>query len=323
MNMINYFKRTIAVLLVSFLTSTVANAQHFTDFEFYGTVSESVRRTMQNNANAVFRAIHEAHFNNRQNITLSPNNATPEAIERIRDLWSGSSFYCVETRLTRPITEIPNGGLEVRGIPVFFVEGGTPEEQSLELVLEFAPNGIITDLSIALQQHEVQNFFENASDVTDLRRRQLILGFVENFRTAFNRKDINFIEQVFSNDALIIVGRVLERRGDSPNPLGVDVVYTRLSKEEYIRRLRNVFRNNRWINVRFENIGVMRHSGNTNVYGVTLRQYWNAERYSDVGWLFLMIDFTDENNPLIWVRAWNSQDTPSNARIGLDNFIIN
>jgi len=86
-----------------------------------------------------------------------------------------------------------------------------------------------------------------------------------------------------------------------------------------MERLRTVFRNNNFINVRFDEIEVMRHGGNPNIYGVTLQQHWNSSTYRDQGWLFLMIDFTDESNPLIWVRTWQAlADMP----FGLDNFII-
>ena len=43
------------------------------------------------------------------------------------------------------------------------------------------------------------------------------------------------------------------------------------------------------------------------MYGVTLKQEWNSSRYSDVGFIFLMIDFQDENNPLIQVRTWQPE----------------
>ena len=35
-----------------------------------------------------------------------------------------------------------------------------------------------------------------------------------------------------------------------------------------------------------------------------MMQSWNTKRYSDEGYLFLMIDFSNEDNPLIHVRTW-------------------
>ena len=318
--MYSFFKHVFFVMLIGLITTSVVNAQHFTDFEFYEGASANILQTSQNNAKAVFRQIHESFFNKRQSITLSSANATPEAIERIRDLWSTSKFYCVETYLMKPVARIPDGGWQVRDVPVFFIDGGTPEEQYQELVLEFTSNGTISDIYIALPMHQRDKIFKDATEVTDLRRRQLILGFVENFRTAYNRKDINYIEDVFSNEALIITGKVTKRNGDSPNPRGVEVTYVTHNKQTYINNLKGVFSRNSFINIKFEDIEVVK--GNENVYGVTLKQHWNASNYSDVGWLFLMIDYKDENNPLIWVRTWEPPEVPKNKVIGLDNFIF-
>ena len=318
-----YFRNVIIVALICLTTSTVVNAQHFTEFVFDDTAPANIRQTMQNNAMAVFRQIHESHFNDRQGVTLSASNATPEAIERIQALWSTSRFFCVLPFMTRPVLSTSNGW-QVRNIPVFFVEGANLEEQYQYLVLEFTPSGLIADIFIALPMHQYREILQGATDVTDFRRRQLVLGFVEDFRTAFNRRDINFIEQVFSDDALIIVGREVRRSGDSsllPAGLGnVEVEYFHRTKAEYIAGLRRVFAQNAFINIRFEDIEVIQDEERGHIYGVTLRQHWNTTNYSDEGWLFLMIDFRNEDAPMIWVRTWQPLSVPRNRVFGLVDF---
>ncbi len=44
------------------------------------------------------------------------------------------------------------------------------------------------------------------------------------------------------------------------------------------------------------------------IYGVTLRQKYSCDQYSDDGYLFLLWDFRDASMPLIHVRTW--QPTP-------------
>ena len=160
--------------------------------------------------------------------------------------------------------------------------------------------------------HQHYEIFESASGVTDLNRRQLVLGFVEDFRTAYNRKDAKYLDQVFSSDTLIITGKVLKRTGDSPNPIGVDVKYITQTKSEYMQRLKTVFANNQFINIKFDEIEVLKDEEDENMYGVTLRQHWNSSSYSDEGWLFLLIEFKKENKPQIWVRTWQPLDVPRN-----------
>ena len=40
----------------------------------------------------------------------------------------------------------------------------------------------------------------------------MILDFTERFRTAYNEHNINFLDAIFSDDALIITGKVIERK---------------------------------------------------------------------------------------------------------------
>ena len=48
----------------------------------------------------------------------------------------------------------------------------------------------------------------------------------------------------------------------------------------------------------------MRHPTQEGLYGVTLRQKYSSDLYSDDGYLFLLWDFRDEATPLIHVRTW-------------------
>jgi len=318
----SFIKQIIAIIATGIITTGV-NAQHFTDFEFVETAPPNIRQAMQNNTKAVFRQIHDAYYSKKNDVTLSRNNATPEAIGRIQALWSTSKFYSVETEIIAKVLQASKGW-QVRNIPVMFVEGETDEDKYQDIVLEFAPDGKISDVYIALPMHQYYEVFREANEVTDLRRRQLILGFVENFRTSYNRKDIDYLNRVFSNDALIITGKVLKPAGKSLDPEGrAKIEYVVQNKSQYLTRLNAVFKNNAYINIKFDEIEVIRHDGNTNIYGVTLRQKWNTTNYSDEGWIFLMIDFKDEDNPLIWVRTWEPLEVPRNEVMGLDNFKIN
>ena len=79
------------LVIAVFFASIGVYAQHFTDFEFIETAPANTRQAMANNAMAVFRQIHEAHFGSRAGIAgLSTNNATQDAISRIQALWSTS-----------------------------------------------------------------------------------------------------------------------------------------------------------------------------------------------------------------------------------------
>lgn len=141
---------------------------------------------------------------------------------------------------------------------------------------------------------------------TDSANRHQILSYCEHLRTSYTTRDIDFIRQVFSDNALIIVGHVV-KTGNTP---GSDMSYSNKvnysirSKQDYIKRLARIFDSNKEIDVRFSDFKVMRHPTVAGIYGVTLRQKYSCDSYSDDGFLFLLWDFRDKSMPLIHVRTW-------------------
>ena len=101
-----------------------------------------------------------------------------------------------------------------------------------------------------------------------------------------------------------------------------EIQYSKQSKEQYLQNLKRVFARQGYINVKFDDIKVMRHGANPNFYGVTLIQHWNSSTYSDEGILFLVWDFTQPDQPKIDVRTWQPMETSQNDIFTLDSFKI-
>lgn len=140
---------------------------------------------------------------------------------------------------------------------------------------------------------------------TDSASRHRILSYCEHLRTSYNTRDIDFIRQVFSDNALIIVGHTV-RTGhkDATGTGSRKVIYGIRSKKEYLERLERIFRTNSKIDVEFSDFRLLRHPTVEGIYGVTLRQKYRSDSYSDDGFLFLLWDFRDPHMPLIHVRTW-------------------
>ena len=305
-----------AVLLGCFLCAQVYS-QHVTEFLFSETAPDYIRETMQDNAKAVFVEINRAYDQNKPGLALSLSNVTEDASKRIQTLWATSHFYCTETSITTRVLKSLNN-YQVRNIPVFFIQGSNREDRYQDIVIEFTTGGKISDMYIAIAPHQYAKIFENSNEVKDLRYRQMIVDLVENFRTAYNRKDMPFLEDIYSDDALIITGKVLnpqKKLHDVPVAYNqTQIQYSVQNKKQYLANLKRVFEGNSYINIKFDGIEVTRHEGNPNIYGVTLKQDWSSGDYHDEGWLFLMIDYEDENNPLIWVRTWQPLKDPSTGK---------
>ena len=303
------------IFLFCFILCVHAFAQqHTTEFLFAETVPDNILRIMETNANAVFAEIHRAFYDkNNSGLKFSLSNfENNEAIKRIQNLWAVSQFYCTETTIMTRVLKSSNT-FQVRNIPVFLVNAEQEKDQSM--VIEFTSKGKIRNIYKALPEHQYKKIMGYSTEVKEVSKRLIVIDFCENFSNAYTRKDWKFIEDVFSDDALIITGKVLRRapqKGDFPTILNAQQIeYNTYNKQEYIANLRDkVFANNRDVKVKFDEIEVRQHERNPDIYGVTLKQYWNASNYQDEGWLFLMIDFKDKDNPLIWVRTWQPFEDP-------------
>ncbi|MDE7347330.1 MAG: hypothetical protein K2N48_11420 [Muribaculaceae bacterium] len=157
---------------------------------------------------------------------------------------------------------------------------------------------------------EARKVMSGRLEETDSLSRHRILSYCEHLRSSYTTRDIDFLRQVFSDNALIIVGHTV-KTGGKATAGGRDrkVSYAIRSKKEYLERLERMFLTNRTVDVRFSDFKIMRHPTMEGIYGVTLRQKYSCDRYSDDGYLFLLWDFRDPSMPLIHVRTW--QPAPS------------
>ncbi|MCR4852764.1 MAG: nuclear transport factor 2 family protein [Prevotella sp.] len=271
-----------------------------------GLSDQSLKATMETNVNAMMMAMNTAANQNAKTVKLNKDNFTSEAIKDIELMWKSSAIFCPPVNIMSRCLKT-SYGYQVRGIPVDLKEADEKEKRQ-ELAIDFLPNGKISNVSIAIEMHRYDQIMAEKESDIDYTRRQIIVDFVENFRTAYNRRDMKLLTSVFSDKALIITGKVISEKPNSDmDRLTLNnnkVIYIKQTKQEYLQNLSNVFKITKFINVKFDDIEVVQHPKYDDIYGVTLKQYWHTDRYRDEGYLFLMIDFRDADKPLIQVRTW-------------------
>jgi hypothetical protein len=133
---------------------------------------------------------------------------------------------------------------------------------------------------------------------------------------------------MFAEDALIIVGRKIEKTSMKEDAYAYqpfkgqpEYGFVKMSKAQYLDRLRDVFRSQQDIALEFESFNLVRKNDTPNIYGVEMRQSWASTRYADEGYLFLLIDFNGPD-PLIYVRAWQPNAWSDNELIRTANFKV-
>lgn len=149
----------------------------------------------------------------------------------------------------------------------------------------------------------------------DERRQTFINDFISYYQAAYEKEDIEYIKQFFSNDALIItetnklksVGNELVPMTTKKRPYETIVQ----NRKEYIEMLRKHFAANRKISIGISNLLIEQHPKHNGIYGVNFYQVWEDVGKSDIlenkmpGYIFLMIDFrNNEMEPTVHVRTW-------------------
>lgn len=270
-----------------------------------GINNTSLKNRMEAGVSSLLSEINTAYEQNRE-LTLEGLNLQENAVHSIEMLWENCRFSCSDKEIVEHCIET-GSGYQIRNIPLLMKpdeNSGFSDAEYQEAVISFDKTGAIESFFLTISTNLYMDVVRGNLELTDLRRRQLILDYVEHFRTSYNQKDIPFLEQVFSDDALIITGKVISQTTKDNIKVPAKIQYKKQSKQEYLANLRRAFDAAKYIRVTFDEIKVKRHPTLANFYGVTLHQGYTSSNYHDDGYLFLLWDFTDEDRPLIHVRTW-------------------
>lgn len=315
------------ILTIAFMMSFMTALCGITfSFDSRCAVNPTVRTKIERNITDLLNEVHKASVNNRD-LNLNNINMEPAAKEHLMNFWEYLPFDCEDMVIvTRCLEDYQ--GYQVRGIKIELKPKDDTYKDRLnrELTISLNKSGIITGARPALElQEDVASIMKEGKDVTDLVRRREILKWVEDFRNYYNEKNIESLENIYSDDALIITGSVVNKKKITDTGVQIisQVKYSEQSKPQYIKKLKNIFKNNRYIDVKFEKITVVNHNTKPNIYGVTLKQTWKTSSYSDEGWLFLLWDFDDPEHPQIHVRTWQPDEVIAKDGIfTLDDFFL-
>ena len=298
------------VTFISLLALTTMGFAQGVRFSFVDGISNgTVSQRMENNITQLLNEINQACAQERS-LQLENIDMALGGKKSLAYLWQNLHFYCEDNVIKEHcLTSVE--GYVVRNI---FIQvnpmiEGYQDEQSRALTIRLTQNGQIASVVMAASDMAYERIVKNGLDVTDMARRQTILGFVENFRSHYDEKDINALRQVFSDDALIITGTVVMKRdskGDRPQ-LRPEIIYKTQSKVDYLRNLQANFKRNKYIKVTFSEIEVVRHPTNPDFYAVTLHQHWKSSNYEDDGYLVLLWEFREGEDPIIHVRTWQPE----------------
>lgn len=187
-----------------------------------------------------------------------------------------------------------------------------------KVTFRFNADNLVESLAFTLTEEAEGDILKKGDWNRD--SRLTLMTFLEDYQTAYALGRDKYLESIFSEKALIIIGHKLEERVLADGvKVSERVHYDTLSKKQYIERLRGHFRNKEFINLNFTETDFQRATNNQEMFGIRVRQEYFSSNYCDVGYLFLLVDLRGEL-PIIHVRAWQNDKLPIDSLIGLPDF---
>lgn len=271
---------------------------------------------------AVLKGVTEAVA--QKNYAAANSYFTPEGLKNYKQLLQyGKAKLVGESDLRFYQT---NSGVVARGVKMSFsFANGARKNFVEEVVFTFNADNKIDNIVFGLGKTAEDDIL--GKGVWSEEARYAIMNFLENYKTAYALKNMDYIRNVFDDHAVIIVGKLVyvereETGGDikQVTPAHDIVVHNRYTKDEYLKNVDRAFRSNECININFKNNDVLKAGKGGEIYGIQIEQDYYSTHYGDHGYLFLLVDINNPTQPSIKVRTWQPEKDPDFGVYGLGDF---
>ena len=152
-----------------------------------------------------------------------------------------------------------------RSIPMAFSFKNNRRKFVEDVTFTFDENKKIECVAFGLGSQAKTDIFNKGVGAWSDYAKMVIATFLENYKTAFALKRLDYLESVFDDNATIITGHIIKKapkvamEGESfINSNNKLIKYTRQTKSEYMRKLKMCFQSNQFINIRFADNDVVK-----------------------------------------------------------------
>ena len=217
-----------------------------------------------------------------------------------------------------------DGRVICRSIPMNFSFDNNNRKFVEDVTFTFNADKKIESIAFGLGKIAKTDIFNKGIGKWSDHSKMILASFLENYKTAFALKRIDYLKSIFDDNAVIITGHIVKKTAPIlENQCYISnkyVVYNRQSKNEYIKSLERCFSSNQFVNIRFANNDIIKMGTGGEVYGIQIKQDYYSSSYGDTGYLFLLVDINDSTNPIIKVRTWQPhRDSNVNSLLPKDN----
>ncbi len=225
----------------------------------------------------------------------------------------------------------PNGTVVARGVQMSFSFKRNGNKTFVEdVVFTFNAEGKIDNVAFGLGNQATNDLLCHDTEDFGYEAREQVMEFLENYKTAYCLERRDYIETIFSDSAVIITGHIVKVKKPAPgleNAPSVEreeVKYQQFTKRDYIKRLEGIFARNEFINIHFTDnvVQPLTKFKNEKLYAIAIGQEYTSSTYSDKGYLFLLIDMTNKDEPLIKIRTWQPNTVSPDELLGIGDFYL-
>ncbi len=211
-----------------------------------------------------------------------------------------------------------------RSVPMRFTFKNNNRAFVEDVTFTFNKEQKIESVAFGLDKAARDDIFNRDAAAWNDSVRMVIATFLENYKTAFALKRLEYIRSIFDDDAIIIVGHMTKQaKKGGENAKYIDnklVKYTRMDKNTYLNNLEKSFKSNQFINIRFTDNEVKKMGKGGDTFGILIHQDYYSSSYGDTGYLFLMVDLNEVDQPCIKVRTWQPhRDSNINGNFAKDD----
>ena len=201
------------------------------------------------------------------------------------------------------MSSFANGYL-VRGIKARF-DFKRNNKSFVEDLVFYIKDGLIDGINFGLEQSALDDI--NNHSMWDAQSRLVLVNFLENYKTAYALERLDYLNAVFSEDALIIVGNRIpvQKTAEITAVDAESYAHNRLTKSQYMKQLEKVFAKQEYVNIQFEDASVKKTSRTSERYEIVIKQNYYSATYADKGYLYLLADISNPESPIIHVRVWD------------------
>ena len=246
-----------------------------------------LKAKIERNSIKLLNEINAAYTENRT-LDFSKMEVKNSVLESLTMLWENSPFKCTDDAIVEHC--ITTGtGYQIRNIPLEMKPTGKREfneDEYQEAVISFDKQGNVESFYLSISMNLYMNVIKSNLELADLRCRQIILDYIEQFRTAYSQKDIVFLSKVYLDDGLVVMKMLKD---------------SRKNKKKHLRHLSRAFKHDQEVKVKLDDIEVIRHPINPNMYGVTIKLQWTIDEKQEGGYFFQLWDFMNESSPMIHI----------------------